>query len=467
MYYKKTHYATVTLSAKKQTETTEAFNNPECGWYQLYAYRLEPDVPLDAWHLYLQEKDEEGNPYRLALLEFNLSSYKDQVLDEAAKNNIQTVLEKFQKTKMKVILRFLYDWDGNGREGEPESLSLIKKHMKQASQVFNSFHQMIYTTQGIFVGSWGEMHTSRYLSTENMTELLLYYAKVTDPSIYLAVRTPRQYRSIMEELENHRERYEKYNISPEELATRLGLFNDGMLGSISDVGTYQEADTAATKKEGKQIRKQEIAFQNKLCLQVPNGGEVVTDNPYNDWKNAIKDLRAMHVSYLNQIYDEAVIEKWKNTTYTGKDEIYHGMSVYDYISRHLGARFVLQDTTLSYTPYQKGPARGAVTIKNTGFSNLYYEKKVSIDLMNKESGKRTTLFSSKDKAEELNPCHWTPGEQITLSYEILPFHYPAGEYSLVFTLSDSESRETIFLANDSYDENLKGYVLGDIQIQHQ
>lgn len=466
MYYKKTHYATVTLSAEKQTENTDVLNTPECGWYQLYAYRLEPDTPLDAWHLYLQKEDGDGIPYRLALLEFNLSSYKDQTLDEAAKNNIQTVLAKFKKTGMKVILRFLYDWNGNGREGEPERISLVKKHMKQASQVFNPFHDIIYTTQGIFVGSWGEMHTSRYLTAEDMTELLLYYASVTEPSIYLAVRTPRQYRSIMEELENHRESYENYNISPEELATRLGLFNDGMLGSISDVGTYQEADTAATKKAGKQIRKQEIAFQNKLCLQVPNGGEVVTDNPYNDWENAIKDLRAMHVSYLNQIYDETVIQKWKNSTYTGKDVIYHGMSVYDYISRHLGARFVLQDTTLHYSPYQEGPAQGTVTIKNIGFSNLYHTKKVSIDLINKESGKRTTLFSSEYKAEEGNPCHWTPGEQITLSYQILPFDYPAGEYSLIFTLSDPKSKETILLANDSYDDTLQGYLLGQIQIQH-
>lgn len=45
---------------------------------------------------------------------------------------------------------------------------------------------------------------------------------------------------------------------------------------------------------------------------VPNGGEVVLDNKYNDIDNAAKDLASMHVSYLNNAHDLAVINKWKN-----------------------------------------------------------------------------------------------------------------------------------------------------------
>ena len=461
-----TRYAQVALSPRKQAETTALLNAPECGWYQLYAYRLEPDTPIDDWHLYIHEKDEAGSPYRLALLEFNLSSYREQDLDDAAKENIRKVLANFQKTKAKVILRFLYDWDGKGMESEPETLSAIKRHMEQASQAFNPFHQIIHTTQGIFVGSWGEMHTSRHLAVEDMTELLLHYASVTEESIYLAVRTPSHYRSIMEEMEQHSERYESYGISPEQLATRLGLFNDGMLGSVSDVGTYHEADIAATKKEGKEIRKREIAFQKALCLQVPNGGEAVNDNPHNNGKRAIADLRAMRVSYLNQIYDEKVIQKWKDSAYDGGDTLYHGMSIYDYISRHLGPRFVLQDATLRYKPYQRRNARGSVTIKNVGFSNLYHEKKADLCLVSKKTGKKASLFSAGEKSSEYQPCRWAPGETATLPFEIDPFDYEAGEYTLLFSLSDPESGEILSLANDSFDQGLGGYVLGDITIEH-
>ncbi len=461
-----TRYAQVKLSPRKQTETRDLLNTPESGWYQLYAYRLEPDTPIDDWHLYIREKDEEGNPYRLALLEFNLSSYRERDLDAAAKENIRKVLANFQKTKAKVILRFLYDWDGKGMESEPQTLSMIKRHMEQASQAFNPFHQIIHTTQGIFVGSWGEMHTSRHLAVEDMTDLLLHYASVTEESIYLAVRTPSHYRNIMEELEQHPDRYESYGISKEQLTHRLGLFNDGMLGSLSDVGTYHQADIAASKKEGKKIRKEEIAFQKTLCLQVPNGGEAVNDNPYNDGKRAIADLRAMRVSYLNHIYDEKVIQKWKETPYAGKDSLYHGMSTYDYISRHLGSRFVLQDTTLHYKPYQKRNARGSVTIKNVGFSNLYHEKKAHIYMVSKKDGKKATLLSVQEKSSEYQPCRWSPRETATLPFEINPFQYESGEYTLLFSLSDSENGESLLLANDSFDQGQKGYVLGEITIEH-
>lgn len=461
-----TRYAQVALSPRKQVETTALLNTPECGWYQLYAYRLEPGTPIDDWHLYIREQDEDGNPYRLALLEFNLSSYRDRDLDDSAKENIRNILGNFQKTKAKVILRFLYDWDGKGMETEPETLSVIKGHMEQASQAFNPFHKIIHTTQGIFVGSWGEMHSSRYLAVEDMTELLLHYASVTEESIYLAVRTPSHYRSIMEEMEQHAERYESYGISREQLATRLGLFNDGMLGSVSDVGTYHQADIAATKKEGKEIRKKEIAFQNELCLQVPNGGEAVNDNPYNNGKKAVSDLRAMRVSYLNQIYDEKVIQKWKESPYAGTDSLYQGMSTYDYISRHLGPRLVLQGADLRYKPYQKKNARGSVTIKNVGFSNLYHEKKADLCLVSKKTGKKASLLSITDKSSEYQPCRWAPGETVTLPFEINPYDYEAGEYTLLFSLSDPESGENLLLANDSFDQGRGGYVLGDITIDH-
>ena len=50
----------------------------------------------------------------------------------------------------------------------------------------------------------------------------------------------------------------------------------------------------------------------------------------------------MHVSYLNKDYDPDVInKKWKTSLYSGSDLLYHGMTGYDYISCHLGYRYVL------------------------------------------------------------------------------------------------------------------------------
>ena len=59
---------------------------------------------------------------------------------------------------------------------------------------------------------------------------------------------------------------------------------------------------------------------------VPNGGEVVLDNKYNDIDNAAKDLASMHVSYLNNAHDLAVINKWKKQTYTDPMVILYTMA---------------------------------------------------------------------------------------------------------------------------------------------
>ena len=92
--------------------------------------------------------------------------------------------------------------------------------------------------------------------------------------------------------------------------------------------------------------------------------------------------------------------------------------------------------------------------------------KLSIDIINRETGKRTTLLSVKEKSEEYHPCGWSPKETITLPFEMEPFEFDAGEYTLVFSLSDSDTDEPFPLANDSYHESLRGYVLGSIQIKH-
>lgn len=463
-YYKTMHYVSAVLSNELGMEITGNLDRPECGWYQLYGYYLRPGTALSANELYIKEIDDNGYTYRMSLIEFNLAEYKSQDLDESALNNIRQVFDKFSNTKSAVIVRFLYDWDGLGLEKEPDDINIILQHMKQAGAVLNEYEDLIYTTQGIFVGSWAEMHSSKYLSTEEMTKLLVYYASVTSPSIYLAVRTPNHYRAILQEMQEHPERYTQYGVSIDNIKARLGLYNDGMLGSISDTGTYQNTPETASRS-AEDLRADELAFQRKLCINVPNGGEAVVDNTYNDWKNAIADLKTMHVSYLNQLHDEAVITKWKNSTFRQEGSIYDGMSAYDYITDHMGARLVLRDCTLSYTPYQKGPATGSIILENTGFSNLYHKKHFTLSLTHQETGKTITLLDSEQKSENIDPCSWNSQEGITIPFTFMPSELDDGHYMLTASLKDPDRGEIVPFANDGYVEALQGYRIGTITIE--
>lgn len=88
-------------------------------------------------------------------------------------------------------------------------------------------HGKILVHQGLFVGSWGEMHGSKFLSTAPMTELVQTLYEAIGGICPIAVRKPEQLRSIVEQLELEKK-----------TAVSLTLFNDGIFGSETDLGTY-------------------------------------------------------------------------------------------------------------------------------------------------------------------------------------------------------------------------------------
>lgn len=66
----------------------------------------------------------------------------------------------FARHDKDMILRIIYDDEGKGMEHEPAGLSQIQSHMDQLGSIIYKYAAHIYTTQGLFIGSWGEMHTS-------------------------------------------------------------------------------------------------------------------------------------------------------------------------------------------------------------------------------------------------------------------------------------------------------------------
>lgn len=465
MYYYQTHYIRADFHRFPLPEDTGNLDRPECGWYQLYAYHLQPDTPIDQNSLYVNIADGHGYTYRLALIEFNLSAYADMDIDTIAKTNIQQVFQNFTATKIKLIIRFLYDWDGNGETAEPEHFTQIKRHIEQVAPVLNQYKDQIYTTQGIFVGSWGEMHGTKYMSAHHMTSLILTYAKYTDASIFLSVRTPNHYRTIFDELETHPETYRSYGVTAEELKKRLGLFNDGLFGSYSDLGTYQSVDAVSSDFEKKNARLRELEFQKNLCIHVPNGGELVNGGDISNGKSAATDLETMHISYLNHMYDAEVIEKWKTETITETGHLYEGKTYYEYITDHLGARFVLQDCNIEYHPFQAGKAKGTITILNKGFSNLYTTKDFSLRLIHNQTKKETVILTLKELTEEQQTTCWTTGTEIQLPFSFSPFDLEDGEYDLVAMLKEPVTDDEISFANKCYRAETGGYVIGTLLVQ--
>lgn len=426
-------------------ESSAELRNPYIGWYQIYTYELSDNATFD-----LSEVSALDQEAGLALLEFNLKNYADGPVSGTGLSKLSQILEVWRCTGRQLIVRFLYDWDGNALASEPSSLSVILNHMTQISEIVNRYSDCIYILQGIFIGSWGEMHNSRYANAEDMLTLIKHLCSLTSPSILLAVRTPQQWRLFADS----EEPLTKSAAFDGSLASRLGLFNDGMLGSDTDLNTYG-SDISFPSSYEKQSREDELKFQNSLCNYVPNGGEVVIPNPRNDFSPAVKDLSDMHVSYLNSEYDKDVLSKWQAKTYTGEGP-YQGMNGLDYISRHLGYRYVLRSSKCpSVLPWEK-TASLSVTLENVGFSSCYRPFDISITLEETTTGQTEQLSVTADTRLLI------PGESIQLAIPFEIRSYATGTYDVRLKITDPASNSPVFLANEGeQDEN--GYFIGQLK----
>ncbi len=432
----------LTYAEAEFQETTAYLDNPYRGFYHIYGYVLDDETSYasieDVPHIPSPENDSRGE--RLVQLQINLRNYADAPISAPALEQLDRILDAWSRTGYSVILRILYDWNGNAMEAEPDRIEQIACHMEQTAAVYNRYADTIYIIHGLSTGNTGEMHHTNYGSPEDMQFLCTKLADAAAPSIYLSVRTPGQWRSI-----TGADSHQKLSASPENpFSGRLGLFNDGMLGSVSDTGTYTD-----------RTRKEELAFQNELCRTVPNGGEAIIDNPYSDLENAVGDLRTMHVSYLNSVHDPAVIDKWKNSVYRGGD-VYDGVSGYDYIRDHLGYRYVIRSSRLAKSSAGRGLAL-ALSIENVGFSASYRRFSFLLTMVSRETGEYFTLIPECDSS-------LLPGsETAVLEIPIDGSSYPSGVYELYWQTVDESSGEVIRYGNDM-ELTGYGYRLGSLTV---
>lgn len=425
--------------------SSRKLRNPERGFYHMHGFLIE-DTDMDfayetGWR-YCHDQDT-----ALTLIQINLLSYREGPISEKGLENIDAMFAALRATDKKLIVRFLYDWDGKGLESEPAELSVILNHMEQLGPILQKYADEIFVVQGLFIGNWGEMNGSNYHTPENLQLLAGKLAQVTSPNTYLSVRMPMQWRMITGTAEA--EQVQAFDGS---LPARLGLFNDGMLGSFSDYGTYGDQ----TREENGDFtywnREEELAFQDILCGKVPQGGEVIVDNPYNDLDNAIKDFQRMHITYLNSEFDEKVLEKWENTSYQG-DPVYDGMDGKSYIERHLGYRLLIAENELSYQP-KEDLLKVRLVLKNEGFAPPYFQKTLGLWIC-REDGTRT-FYPVDGDIREIGSAG--KGE-LALEKELSLQGEPEGSFTVYFQIMDPDTGKQLVLANRE-DAAGQGYCLG-------
>ena len=307
-------------------ESTDYDGNPSKGWYGLYPFVIseEPDFDNLVWSL------ADGDVIALVRIDIGRrqpgvgtgSPFTDAELDRADR-----ILTWFEKHSREVILRITYDTEGKGMEHEPSLIKNVAGHMRQLGPVIAAHADNIIVHQGIFVGSWGEMHTSRYADIMSVRILMAAMYEAVKGAIPLAVRTPAQHAAL-----------------DDSTAKITGFFNDALMASQTDFGTF----SSDSNKRDEEYRYVDECLKNGVLC----GGEAVNDNVYNDGANAQEYLRKLHVTYLNSQYDDKVLNKWKDC------------GIYKKISRSLGYCINIESIKTTFT------GKINFTINNIGYASL-------------------------------------------------------------------------------------------------
>lgn len=375
-------------------ESTDYDGNPSKGWYGLYPFVIseEPDFDNLVWSL------ADGDVIALVRIDIGRrqpgvgtgSPFTAEELDRADR-----ILTWFEKHSREVILRITYDTEGKGMEHEPSLIKNVAGHMRQLGPVIAAHADNIIVHQGIFVGSWGEMHDSKFLSENAVCELYETLVSACGNKVRIAVRTPMQHRFIMKYLTRYmgtgNADTDTDNAYMDTDILRPALYNDAILSSEDDMCTYAGGRTVWAD------------YQDEVCTYAVCGGEAIHDNPLNDYDNAVKELANMHITYLNRQYDMAVLDKWRSN------------NGYDYIGTHLGYRFVVTDTAVgrdaeeetgSKTQTGVGSIYINVRIANRGFACVYDRVRLLAEFRGKDGGciSRAEVMSEMSRIKPGDEC---------------------------------------------------------------
>ena len=293
--------------------------NPFQGWYRPYIYDLSQKFNPEEQRWCLHEEEP------LCLVEISLEAYRNGNLPEEALTRLCDILGLFREHQKQVILRFSYDTSGEAMTKEPTELERILKHMEQISGITKTFAPMILCYQGLFIGNWGEMHGSRYITDGALQRLYEGFRTNFGNEAILAVRRLgwMQHWQIADD--------------------NVTLFDDGIFGSDNDLGTFLTD------------REEALTAIEHATRMLPVGGELLSQGLHQNLfskEQILSSLRSMHISYLNNQYDPAALHYLEE----------HG--ILDEVKKQTGYRLLIEAV-------ERQAEESKVVISNVGWGDAF------------------------------------------------------------------------------------------------
>lgn len=513
--------ADLQLAALNYTESTSYdLNYPDCGFTSTPWINAAPDK---IWTV---------SPTRYSLLLISIAGYSsamnesgvDYAFDKAFFTSLAQTLANARKNGAMLGIRFRYD--ANGIENpEPATFEQVLAHIEQIGEsgLLTEYADVISFVETGMVGCWGEQWGGKYTSLEHKAQVLNAFLNITPDNVDITVRTPNTMRQWLKDycgIETTAADM-SYTITDPVLAAkaaRIGLYNDGYMGSDSDLGTYSNraGETAwlhtAPAYGGEFSGNDEWRLkyttwqpENALPEMYYTNLTRINSNLYRTRtvtqnfatkEEAQERLAAVRTLYENcglGAFDEApaITENEDGTSgYTaswkwmGYDDFtfdesldalldtdcdnsaFYGTSVYQYMRAHLGYRFVLRESKLPATAAPGSQVELDFTVENTGFAEPPRDKEVEVLLTNGEIVYTRSM-------PLLNARYWASGSRNKMgAFVNLPQTMPGGTWDVYLRISEENedpAYDTAFavkFANEDlqFSETLQANYMGSLTV---
>lgn len=410
--------------------------NPDRGFYRA-SYELNKETDYNMF----ESVKESGHTLAYGVVE--LDDYaQTTTLPTRLLSAIDKNFQDAESMNIKLILRIIYR-DSGGEDTEKE---IIQAHLSQLKSTLQNHKEIISVVQAGLIGPWGEWHSfsgdyadssSGYL--QNRRDIITALVDIF-PDKYIQIRTPMHKEQLYGSALEYRDVGSDAKITSEiafsdDIRAKLGHHNDCFLTDEGDNGTYA-SDNITFWRE----------YVQNDSKYSPLGGETCEDNAeFTNCSYALEELESMQWSYINESFDEDVIQRWKDG------------GCYEEIQENLGYRLVAKelyldqsDTTLSVK----------LNIENKGYSAPYIKSDIIFLLKDVNT---TQEYSFEEESVDLRTFY--PQETKAINSDIQLNGVKQGEYCLYIQLTKEYA--DIKLSNSNlWDEDTQSNLLGcDIIIE--
>ena len=320
-----------------------------------------------------------------------------QPLDEVSLNNVRAVLDSIRRRGGTCTIRTSYDIDCRG--DQDPGLTTTLTHAKQLAEIYSDYEDVIHYVEVGMFGTCGEQTSG---DGEHMVKTLQVFLDNSSSGIKYGMRSP-QTVGLWLGLKDYYEKggwyiYPDWRIDSKrfqdtvqargELMTRVGMYNDGYLGSVNDLGTYLETGGAL----GPITREHIVEWLEEYGKDIPYGGDFVCDYNYQQFPGhaplntgkflAYEGFRT-HTSYISGSMSGKCYNFMDEVTFVGPDQEYSGKTTEkEYARDHFGYRFVLRESNIIDFVGIGGLLKMNLKIQNVGFANNLVSKKATVILKN-------------------------------------------------------------------------------------